>query len=68
MTFDQFVESQIGKRPTFSKGNYSAECRAYDARFVQLLNGGLDESLPIYHPRRRNSGANEQESKQDVAA
>jgi hypothetical protein len=61
-TFDQYVESTIGKRPPFTKGNYGAECRSWDAKYIQLLNGGIDESLPIYHPKRRkNPIANESE-------
>ncbi len=52
MTFDQYVLEQLGPRPSFTHGDYSAECRVWDARYVALLNGGTDENLPIYHPRR----------------
>ena len=51
-TFEQYVREQIGTRPTFAKGQYAPECRAWDARYVALLNGGVDVGLPIYHPRR----------------
>jgi len=53
MTFTEFVLEQIGPRPTFTRGNYSTECKAWDTKYVQLLNGGVDESLPVYHSRRK---------------
>jgi hypothetical protein len=55
MTFDKFVLEQLGPRPIFTKGNYSPDCRAWDARYVRLLNGGSDVTLPIYHPKRRQA-------------
>lgn len=53
MTFSEYVETTIGKRPSFNKGQYSPECRAWDQKFVTLLNGGSAVPVPIYHPRRR---------------
>lgn len=60
MTFDQYVKEQLGPRPSFTHGNYSSECRTWDARFVALLNGGSNEAtLPVYHPKRRVMEADE---------
>jgi len=48
MTFDEYVIENIGPKPAISKGCYSPERRAWDARYVQLLDGGINVGLSNY--------------------
>ena len=63
MNFDEYVRAKLGPRPSFTKGNYGTECRAWDRRYVALLagdeSGQAAEVLPIYHPKRRKETAHE---------